>query len=66
MSGEETRNSPQPLSQEQSMLMSELQNLENDFVALCNKTGKSRELSLAITNMQQAAFWACRHVLGDR
>lgn len=66
MSGEETRNLARPLSQEQSMLMSEFQNLENDFVALCAKTGKSRELSLAVTNMQQAAFWACRHVLGDK
>lgn len=66
MSGEETRNPARTLSQEQSMLMSEFQNLENDFVALCNRTGKSRELSLAVTNMQQAAFWACRHVLGDK
>ena len=67
MSGEEaTRNSARVLSQEQSMLMTELQNLENDFIALCNKTGKSRELSLAITNMQQAAFWALKHVLGDK
>ena len=63
---EATRNPARPMSQEQSMLMTEFQNLENDFVALCNKTGKSRELSLAITNMQQAAFWAVRHVLGDR
>lgn len=66
MSAEETRNRDSPLSQEQSMLMSEFQNLESDFVALCNKTGRSRELLLAVTNMQQAAFWACRHVLGER
>lgn len=64
--GEETRNLGRPLSHEQSMQMTELQNLESDFIALCNKTGKSRELSLAITNMQQAAFWAVRHVLGDK
>lgn len=64
MTDEQTRNPARPLSQEQSMLMAELQNLENDFVSLCNKTGKSRELSLAIINMQQACFWAVRHVLG--
>jgi hypothetical protein len=62
---ESTRNTPRPLSQEQQLQLAELQNLESDFIALCNKTGKSRELSLAITNMQQAAFWAVRHVLGD-
>lgn len=66
MTKEETRNSAIPMSQEQRMLMTEFQNLENDFVALCGKTGKSRELALAITNMQQAAFWAVRHVLGDK
>lgn len=66
MSGEETRNPARPLSQEQSMLMSEFQNLESDFIALCRKIGQSRELSLAVTNMQQAAFWATRHILGDR
>jgi hypothetical protein len=64
MTDEQTRNPARPLSQEQSMQVAELQNLENDFVALCTKIGKSRELSLAITNMQQAAFWAVRHVLG--
>ena len=66
MNEEATRNHGKPVSQEQSMLLTEFQNLENDFVALCNETGKSRELSLAITNMQQAAFWAAKHVLGDR
>lgn len=66
MSGEATRNAAPPLSQEQSLQVTEFKNLESDFIALCDRTGKSRELMLAITNMQQAAFWATRHVLGDR
>lgn len=66
MTEEATRNRPPPLSQEQRMLIKEFQSLEADFIALCNKIGKSRELSLAITNMQQAGMWALEHVLGKR
>jgi hypothetical protein len=64
MTDEKTSNPSRVLSQEQQMLMTELQGLETDFVNLCNRVGKSRELSLAITNMEQAGMWAFRHVLG--
>jgi hypothetical protein len=60
---EAARNQPKPVSQEQQLMVAELQNLETDFVALCNRIGKSRELSLAVTHMEQAAMWALRHVL---
>lgn len=56
-------NLPRVLSSEQLMQVKELENLETDFVALCNKIGKSRELSLAITNMEQASMWAVRYIL---
>ena len=46
------------------MAVDELRNLENDFIDLCNKIGKSRELSLAVTNMEQASMWAVRHLIG--
>jgi hypothetical protein len=59
-----TSNTSKPLSREQHMLLTEFQTLETDFIALCNKMGKSRELSLAITNMEQASMWAVRHVIG--
>ena len=59
-----TRNQPRPISHEQRIAIDELRNLENDFIALCNKIGKSRELSLAITNMEQASMWAVRHLIG--
>lgn len=61
---EETRNQPKPASQEQQLMLTELQSLEADFVTLCNRIGKSRELALAVTNMEQASMWAIRHVLG--
>lgn len=61
---EETRNQLRPMSHEQRMQVSELQNIEVDFITLCNKIGKSRELSLAITNIEQATMWAIRHLLG--
>jgi hypothetical protein len=58
-------NGPAPLSQEQTLQLQAIQELESDFKAFCRKTGSSRELSLAITNMEQAAFWARKHVRGD-
>jgi len=60
---EATHNQSGPISSEQSMQVAELRGLESDFILLCNKMGKSRELSLAVTNMEQASMWAVRHVL---
>lgn len=64
MTDEALRNAPRPMSREQQLQVTELQSLERDFVTLCAKIGKSRELSLAITNMEQASMWALRHVIG--
>ena len=33
-----------------------------EFIELCNGLGRSRELSLAITNAEQAVMWAVKHV----
>lgn len=62
---EMTRNQSLPISQEQQLQLAELQAIETDFVGLCNRIGKSRELSVAITNMEQASMWAMRHVLNQ-
>lgn len=35
-----------------------------DFIFRCNEIGRSRELSLAITNAQQALMWARQHGKG--
>lgn len=32
------------------------------FIETCHSIGASRELSLAITNMEQAVMWAVKHV----
>jgi hypothetical protein len=32
------------------------------FIALCREVGSSREMSLAVTNVEQAVMWAVRHV----
>lgn len=64
MTDESLRNPGKQLSKEQSLLLTELQSLEADFIALCSRIGKSRELSLAVTNMEQASMWAVRHVIG--
>jgi hypothetical protein len=66
MTEEAARNQPKPLSQEQLLAVTELQNMERDFVDLCVRLGKSRELSLAVTNMEQASMWAVRHLLNPK
>lgn len=35
------------------------------FVEHCDKLGHSRELSLAITKMEEAVFWAVKHITRD-
>ena len=32
------------------------------FIAKCHEIGGSRELSLAVTNAEQAVMWAVKHV----
>lgn len=32
------------------------------FLAICDKVGTSRELSLAKTKMEEAVMWAVKHV----
>lgn len=32
------------------------------FIAKCNEIGTSREMSLAVTNAEQAVMWAVKHV----
>ena len=50
------------LTDEEKAQMVALKDAGAAFIALCNATGKSRELSLAITNAEQAVMWAVKHV----
>lgn len=50
------------LSEEEKVQMVALKDLGAAFIAKCNEIGKSRELSLAVTNAEQAVMWAVKHV----
>lgn len=50
------------LTDNEKAQMLALKDLGQAFIDLCNEIGGSRELSLAITNMQQAVFWSVNHV----
>ena len=39
-----------------------LKDIGAEFIAKCQEIGGSRELSLAITNVEQAVMWAVKHV----
>jgi hypothetical protein len=40
----------------------ELVRLHDDFLYFLKELGHTRELSLAVTNLEQAAMWAERHI----
>ena len=50
------------LTAEEKQDMLDLKDLGAAFIAKCNRIGASRELSLAVTNAQQAVMWAVNHV----
>ena len=50
------------LSDAEKQQMLDLKDLGAAFIAKCNEIGQSRELSLAITNAEQATMWAVKHV----
>ena len=50
------------LSDAEKAQMVELKDLGAAFIAKCNAIGKSREMSLAVTNAEQAVMWAVKHV----
>ena len=54
------------LSEEEKLQMKGIKDLGLEFVNLCNEVGKSRELSLAITKIEEAVMWAVKHVTGDK
>jgi hypothetical protein len=50
------------LTDAEKMQMVDLKDLGQAFIDQCNDLGTSRELSIAITNMEQAVMWAVKHV----
>jgi hypothetical protein len=54
------------LSEEEKLQMKGIKDLGLEFVVFCNGIGRSRELSLAITKMEEAVMWSVKHVTGDK
>jgi len=50
------------LSDAEKQHMVELKDIGAAFIAKCNEVGKSRAMSLAVTNAEQAVMWAVKHV----
>ena len=50
------------LTDEEKAHMVALKDIGAQFIAKCQEIGASRELSLAITNAEQAVMWAVKHV----
>lgn len=50
------------LSDEEKALMKEIKDLGLAFIEKCNAIGRSRELSLAITKIEEGVFWSVKHV----
>ncbi len=42
--------------------MVEVKDLGAELLALCDRIGASRELSIAKTNVEQAVMWAVKHI----
>lgn len=50
------------LSDAEKQQMLDLKDLGAAFIAKCQEIGMSREMSLAVTNAEQAVMWAVKHV----
>lgn len=50
------------LTDAEKLQMVELKDIGAAFIAKCQEIGSSREMSLAITNAEQAVMWAVKHV----
>lgn len=54
------------LSEEEKMQIAEVKDLGAGFIAACNRIGRSRELSLAITKAEEATMWAVKYITGPK
>lgn len=50
------------LSDDEKASMLAIKDSGLSFITLCETLGKSRELSLAIINAEQAVMWAVKHI----
>lgn len=59
---ESARNKDKPLSIEKQLQAAEVAELTDNLISCFRRLGNSRELSLAITKVEEAAFWSLKHV----
>ena len=50
------------LNDEEKAAMMKIKDLVADLIDAINALGKSRELSLAVTNAEQSVMWAVKHI----
>lgn len=50
------------LTEAEKAQMLKIKDAGQALIDIINETGKSRELSLALTNAEQAVMWAVKHV----
>lgn len=50
------------LSEEEKLQIGQVKDIEAEFINACRAMGVSRDLSLAITHMEDAAMRAVRHI----
>lgn len=56
------RHSYRVLSDAEKAQMLKIKDAGQALIDIINETGKSRELSLALTNAEQSVMWAVKHV----
>lgn len=54
------------LSEEEKAQMKGIKDLGLEFATMLIQMGKSRELSLAITKVEEAVMWGVKHVTNDK
>lgn len=50
------------ISDDEADIIRHIKALEAEFLAFLTTVGASREMSLARTKMQEASFWATKHI----
>ena len=50
------------LTETEKAQIDEVKGLGQEFITLCKRIGVSRELSIAVTNAEQAVMWAVKHI----
>jgi len=52
------------LTDDEKEQMRAIKDIGKTYYDLCTRIGNSRELSLAKTKMEEAVFWAVKHITG--